>query len=414
MSDIINRFLRYVRIDTRSVVPVSGVESTHPSSPGQLVLLALLKEELLEMGVKPDWIHQLEDGSVLITLPATEGNENAPHAVFAAHVDTHPDSPGGADPQTYVYMGGDIQLLKNGVIIPASDLVGFEGQLLITTDGSTLLGADDKAGVAAIMEMIEVIVANFRHGPVTIWFCVDEETGQVGVSYLPSGVAEQWDMFVTADGIELNTVDIGCFNGAKTEVKFTGNDAHPGIAGSSINPAHYAACRFVDKLGEVPTPWATKGEESFLYVPSLSAGTASMTTVPVLPRTFSLEEIPEMMATIERLAQEAADRYGVKVVVGEPEVLYVSTELAIKANPQLVQPCMESLKDFKIMPVLRRVRAGTDGAMLNMTFPHIPAPNMGTGARNIHGVREFLVVDELETLPGVLISMVDRYSNMIR
>lgn len=415
MSKVLERFLRYARVNTRSVQPVPGVEQSHPSSAEQKVLIDMLLTELSDMKVPSDWIKQLGDASFLIEIPATGGHENAPHIVLAAHVDTYFGCPGGANPIIHKYHGGDIILPNDNVIIPATDLVGLEDKRIVTADGTTLLGGDDKCGVAAIMTFIEdMMTHNLPQGPLTIWICTDEEIGEVGVPFLPNGTAEKWDIFWTVDGERLAVVDIGCFYGAKVDVGFIGNDTHPGVSGHSLKPAHYAACRFVDQLGDVPTPWKTKDEESFIYVPALPAGSAGKTLIPVYPRTFHKEEIPDLAAIIKRVAEEAASKYGVTVAISEAKVMYVSTEVAIDANRHLLQPGMDALREVGVEPQLHRVRAGTDGAMLNMTYPKIPAPNMGGGARNLHGVREFVVADELELIPNIIASMIGRYSTMTR
>lgn len=416
MKKVIERFLKYVQYDTRSVQSAPGVEPTHPSSPGQVILAEEVKVELMSLGVPKDNFVQLRDGSFLVQFPATEGCEKAPHIVLAAHVDTYFGCPGKANPILHEYEGGDLALPNDDVVIPEADLKGLGGKLIITADGTSLLGGDDKAGVAAIVTFVEdMLERNIPHGPLTIWICTDEEIGEVGVAFLPPGTAEQWDFFWTVDGEKLKVVDIGCFYGAGVDVEFLGNDTHPGVSGQSLKPAHYAACRFVVKLGdEVPTPWQTSGEESFIYVPALPAGTASKSLIKVFPRTFRQEEIPEMRETIRRVAEEAAEHYGVKTVVSEAKVLYVSTEVAIDANRQLLEPGLDALRTFGVEPELHRVRAGTDGAMLNMTYPKIPAPNLGAGARNLHGVREFLVANELELVPDILTDMIRRYAVMTR
>lgn len=414
MKTVLERFLEYAEIDTQSIEQEKGKE-THPSSPNQLVLMDLLKAELREMGLPNECVTSLGDGSTLVFLPPTKGREHAPHIVFAAHVDTYFGCPGGAKPIIHEYNGGDIVLLNDGIIIPAKDLDGLEGKRIVTADGTTLLGADDKAGVAALMCLIEEILrCEVAHGPLTIWFCTDEEIGKVGVSFLPGDTAKHWDFFWTVDGKELNTVDVGCFYGAKIRVEFRGNDTHPGVSGQNLRPAHYAAARFIDKLGDVAVPWKTDGDESFIYVPALPAGSAGKTDVTVFPRTFRQEEFPTMRATIVTLANEAAERYGVTVNISETEVMYVTTEVAINNNPQLLQAGLNAFRKFGIEPKLHRVRAGTDGAMLNMTYPNVPAPNMGTGAHNLHGVREFLVADELEYYPELLVEMVLNYSGMTK
>jgi tripeptide aminopeptidase len=313
------------------------------------------------------------------------------------------------------YEGADIVLPHDNIIIPAADLTGLEGKSIITADGTSLLGADDKAGVAALVTLAESLLAHRPvHGPVTLWFCVDEEIGEVGVKFLPEGVADQWDVFWTVDGKELSTVDIGCFYGAKILVQFVGNDAHPGVAGSALRPAHYAAADFLSLLAIGPTPWTTSGEEPFIYVPALSNATAGKTDVIVYPRTFNPEDFPGLHTRIEEAATAAARRFGVEVKVGETEVMYVSTEAAISAKPHLVEPGLTALRECGFPVKTHRIRAGTDGAMLNKTYPGIPAPNLGTGSGNLHGCREFLVEDQLWQVPDVLRDMVGRYAAMTR
>lgn len=416
---VIERFLKYVRQETRSFQPKPGEKQEHPSSSGQRALLVDLQLELVKMGVpfsnEGDCFLDLGDGSFLVVLPPTPGCEEAPHVVYAAHMDTYFGCPGGATPIVHHYTGGDIVLPKDGTVIPASDLIGLVGKRIITASGDTLLGGDDKAGVASLMALIETLMTEQTpHGPLTFWFCTDEEIGEVGVAFLPAGIVATWDFFWTVDGERLDTVDVGCFYGAKVNVEFRGNDCHPGVDGPKLKPAHYAAARFLDKLGDVPTPWKTADEESFIYVPAFPAGTAGKTQVSVYPRTFRPEEFPALAATIKQVAVEAAEHYGVEAVVGDTEVMYVSTEVAIDANRRLLVPGLDALKEVGVTPKLHRVRAGTDGAMLNMTYPQIPAPNLGTGARNLHGVREFVVADELELVPGILKSMVVSYSTMKR
>lgn len=415
LAPVIQRLWRYVQINTRSVQRVKGVEPIHPSCPNQLLLAGELKAELGEMGVSLGQIRNLDDGSFLVHFPATEGSKRAPHVVCAAHLDTYFGCPGGANPIIHEYAGGDIVLPNNDVVIPASYLMGLEGKRIITADGTTLLGGDDKDGVAALMTLIQKIIERGHgHGPFTVWFCTDEEIGEVGFQFLPEGLANTWDIFWTIDGEALDTIHTGCFYGGEVNVEFIGHDAHPGVEGHNLKPAHHAACRFISNIAEGPSPCTSKGDESFIYVPELKEATAGKTIVKCIPRTFNPNEFEGMREYIGQLAQESADRYGVKVVVSPLTVTYVSTEVAIEANRHLTFPGHEALRKFGIRPKLERVRAGTDGAMLNKAYPNIPAPNFGTGARHLHGVHEFVVADELELIPDILFDMLKRYALMAR
>lgn len=411
---LIQDFLRYVRFDTRSVGRVEGEEKKHPSCPGQVEFINTLLPEIEELGVPRGQIMRLGDSSLLVDFQATEGHKKAPHVTFAAHVDSYFGCPGGATPLIHEYKGGDIVLPNEGTVIPASDLNGLKGKRIITASGDTLLSADNKAGVASLMALIRDIMRGLEHGPLTIWFCTDEEIGEVGVKFLPEGVADQWDIFVTMDGERLGIMDVGCFYGAEVAVEFRGNDSHPGVDGPKLKPAHYAASRFVDQLGDLAVPWTTKNEESFIYVPSMPECLAGKSIITVFPRTFQEKEFPEMEAAIKRVAKEAAGKYDVTVIVSDTKMMYVSTEVAINAKRHLLRPISEAFGEFSIQIEEHRVRAGTDGAMLNMTYPNIPAPNIGLGSRNLHGNREFLVVDEFELVPNITADMVKRYSNMTK
>ena len=418
MQDVVLRFLEYVKIDTGSVERVDGVDPIHPSSPGQTALINKLADELDKMGVSAEQIKMLGDGSMLVNFPPHRGFEGSAHAVFVAHVDTSPECAGGANPLVRQYTGGDIALPTNNKVIPASDLAGLEGKTIITSDGSTLLGADDKAGVASLMVLIQMMLTNnLPHGEITFWFCVDEEIGEVGTDFLPEDIAKGWSVLWTVDGSELNLVDIGCFYGTSIKVEFNGRGGHPGEGGAEIKPAHYAASRFISGLGDVNDalkPWTSKGQESFVYVPTLPKGTAEQTTVNVIPRTFRQEEVPELAGIIKRVAEDAADHYGVQVVVGETKVTYVSNEVAISANRRMLEVGLSALKDFGITPQEQYVRGGTDGAMFNVKYPKIPAPNLGNGGRNFHKPTEFLVMEELAAVPHILVNMVARFADMPR
>lgn len=414
--EVVDRLLRYVQIDTRSVPRIPGVKEIHPSSPGQRIFADQLIAELLEIGVPKEWITQLKDASALIQFPATHGYENTPHVCYVAHVDTSPSYPGAAKPIIHNYTSGDIVLPNGGVVIPAADLKGLEGKTIITTDGTTLLGGDDKAGVAAIMTFIKHILTNHvPHGPISVWFCTDEEIGELGVKFLPPGVAEKWDILLTVDGKNVDLVTTSCFFGISIEVTFTGNDAHPGEYGKDLKAAHYAACRLVDKLGDGPTPMSMKTRrDPFLYVAELPTGSAGKSIVSVNLRTFNRKEIRGLRALVKKAAEEAANKYKVGVKVKRMKIEYSSTEVAITNNQELCQPIFDALKELGIDPKLYSVRGGTDGAMWNRKFPHIPAPDIGTGARNLHSLREFVVVDELLLIPWILLNICQRFAKMIR
>lgn len=411
----LDRFLKYVAVDTQSRKAAPGEEEQHPSSPGQTELANIVFQDLRDVGVPEGQITRLGDQSLLVYLPPTEGCEDKPVAAFAAHFDTYPASSGKVNPIIHeAYAGGDIVLPNDGVVIPAADLAGFEGSQIVTGDGTSLLGGDDKAGVAGLVEAVSRIIGeNLPHGPIYIWFCVDEEVGKIGTDFLPEGVPDTWNIFLTVDGKGVDTVDIGCFNGAEATFTFIGNDAHPGIDGPKLKPAHFAAARFISEIGFLRCPWdPASPDDSFYYAFFLGEPTPAKAVVQCVPRSFIRKEFDEIGDALRDAAKQAADDFGVTLEGGELKVLYVSTEEAIGANDRLMDVVFTAVSANGYPLVKERVRAGTDGAMLNMKYPHIPAPNIGTGARNLHGVREFLVVQEFETLVPTLLRIIAGFAEL--
>jgi len=411
LHPVIERFLRYVKVNTRSLLLKAGVN--HPSSEGQILLMRKLVRELQEIGIKDDWFVMCEDSSFLVTLPATPGLENAPHVAFAAHMDTYPEVSGEVNPQLHSYEGGDIVLPKDDVVIPASDLEKYVGCRIITSDGSSLLGADDKAGIAAMMTAIDqILFQKIEHGPLSFWFCVDEEIGQIDVTALPEDLVKSWDVLWTVDGEDIGPIDVGCFICRMVNVTFIGQDAHPGVAGHKLRPAIYAAVDFANGVMASPSPMETKGLESFYYVMKME-GNASKATVLCAPRSFDSEESEQMAEKIAAEAKAVTGTWGVEVEV-EDKILCHNTRAAIVERMSLLEPGFAAHKQHGFEPKENDVRGGTDGAMINMTFKDLPAPNMGTGANNIHSVREFLVADQLEQVPLIMLSMIGGYTEMER
>lgn len=411
MSTVLDKFLMYVGVNTRSVNFKEGEEVTHPSSKGQTKLGGMLKEELRVINPEIK-IDERPDGSFLVYLPATEGLENAPKVVFAAHMDTYYGVSGEVKPQVHEYSGGDLAI-GNGVMITAETLKGLEGKRIATSDGTSLLGADDKAGLAIMMDVVERIHdENLPHGPLVFWVCVDEETGGLDVTALPEGEVETWDVLITVDGERIGPIDVGDFVCRKMTVVFTGQDAHPGVGGKDLKPALYAAIAFANEVTELPSPMETSGMESFFYITEIK-GTPSEATVICMPRTFSLEESDSMAERVREFAQEAAGMYGVTVKINDAVITH-NTRPAIEAKMHLVAPIVTAFKEHGLAGNLADVRGGTDGGMLVMTYPDLPAPNIGTGGFNIHTVREGLAVEELELMPDVTLAIIANFSQMTK
>jgi len=417
LSPVLTSFLRYVVIDTRCIETKPGETPQLPSSPGQTILINLLHEQLEELGIAKDRMIFLGDGSLMVELPADNGCENAPHVVLGAHVDTYPKQSGDVVPIVYApYQGGNIVLPNEGTIIPAEDLVGLEDKTIVVPSGDSLLGGDDKAGVAEIMVALKRIV-NMPHGPLTIIFFTDEEGGDSSfVKFLDPAKVAAWDIFYTLDGLEAGTIDIGCFNGAEVIVTFKGNDAHPGVGGKKIKSALAAAVCFCQSLITFcPRPWDFESNDpdgAFVHVTEIT-GTVGEATVTLIPRSFNLDELTGVLyRTISKLAEEAATGFDLPGFEVSPMVVgYQSTEEAVRRHPKHIDVVAGALYNSGLKIIKRRVRGGTDGAMLNLKFPQVPCINLGTGDRNCHEKSEFVVVEEMEAMVDALVLLVALYAD---
>ncbi len=403
MTDVLDRFLRYVQVDSASVL---GGQA-RPSSPGQENLSAILESELSAMG--GGWItRRLGDASLLVGLPASPGLEDRVHCAFLAHIDTYYGLPGAARPRVLVTDGLGLEVAP-GVGIPASLLHPFAGKRIVVSDGSGLLGADDKAGVAALMAVLSRIAADGpSHGPLDFWFTTDEEIGRIGVEDLPPGTGEAWDVLWTVDGEDLAELSVGDLAIRRAQVSFLGIDAHPCLHGKDLVPAHYAAARFLDRLADLPNPMTSEGRAAFYQTASIE-GRAERAQVFCRLASFDEADLDPMEARLRAVAEEAAKAYGAHV---EVEVSTGSANFhdAVAKRPELVDTAKRALARAGYEARELEIRGGTDGGLLAVTFPGLVAPDLGTGARNLHSRGEFLVVDEFEALPGIILEMIAAYA----
>jgi len=409
---VIPRFMQYVKMDTTSVLSTGTERERVPSCEGQEMLAMNLCDELEGFGVPPDAIIKCDDGSFLLQIPASTGLEQMPHVCFAAHLDTYFGCSGQVSPMIWPYdHAGDIKLPNGGVIIPAADLKNYFGNHIITADGTSLLGADDKAGVAAMMTMIERLAqdSSIVHGPLTFWFCVDEEIGELDITQVAPEIVKSWDILWTVDGEHVGPIDVGCLICRKVTVEFTGVDAHPGVSGHKLKPAHYALVQFLYELTQLSTPMETKDLQPFDYITKILESSAGKASCICGPRSFDQEESDVMLAHVHELAEQAAEAYDVQVEVAD-KILCGNTEAAVLQHENLLAVGELAHRANGFPPERRHVRGGTDGAMVNMTYPDLPAPNMGTGAHNLHGLQEFLVAEQLIGTVNVMQSMIDLYA----
>lgn len=409
-SPVVQRFLRYVRMNTQGYSG-ADVSKRQESLARQQAFFAVLQEDF--SGVPSEWISQY-DTLLMVAIPAGPGYENAPHAVFATHVDTHYDCSGQVTPIIQEYHGGDLRLPNDNVTIAEADLSPFIGQTIITADGTSLLGGDDKAGVAACVEAILGLTKDLvgNHGPVTFLFCTNEEIGELDVSVLPPEVVESWDIFWTVDGEQVGVIDIGCFICQVITVKFKGESSHPGVAAKNLKPAHLAASQFVNFFFSRRLPMFASGSESFYYFNSIQ-GNAAAAEVVCMPRAYDADEAAEMLQTISGWANGVIEPFGVTVEI-ENRLVCVNTAKAIETQQSLLDVGLKAHEEYGFGVELIKSRGGTDGGMINVKYPDLPAPNMGAGGFNFHSLREFVVADQLAQVPYIIVNMAYRFGSMTK
>ncbi|PAY21220.1 peptidase T [Rhodopirellula sp. SM50] len=404
---LLDRFLRYVRIAT-TADPSSG---TYPSSEGQRELGKLLAAELEAMSAAD--VCQDEHALVYASVPSTVGDAEVPVVALVAHVDTSPDAPGENVCPSVIenYPGGDIELANGEVIrvdaCPAlRDLVGAT---LITTDGTTLLGGDDKAGVAIIMELVETLIENptLKHGPVKVVMTCDEEIGhgtdKIDLQKLAADVA------YTLDSGGAGIVDVETFSADAATVRFIGDNIHPSIAKDRMINAVRGAADFIAALPrETDTPETTDGRQGFIHANSISGGVGEA-TVELILRSFDAADLETYAETLRQIAGTVESQWpGLKVEVNTRRQyrnlgdglakLPEAVTLAEQAFENLGRPCTKEI-----------VRGGTDGSVL--TEKGLPTPNLSSGQHNIHSVREFACLDEMVAATEHLVELLSLWSN---
>jgi len=402
MSTLLDRFLRYVAIDTMA----DERSTTYPSSPNQLVLGRMLKDELLALGLA-DAV-QTEFGIVYATIP---GNvPGAPTVAFVAHVDTSPETTAkNVKPQVIRnYAGGDLVLPGDPTkVIRTADnpeLPKLVGKTIITTDGTTLLGADDKAGVAVIMELAKALVENpaVPHGPVRICFTCDEEIGKGVIHVDPKQLGA--DVAYTLDGAGTAEVEGETFSADKATVSFRGVNIHPSIGKGRMVNAIKLAAKFLEKLpAESLSPETTEGREGFVH-PYVIEGGVAEAKIHILLRDFDTPKLAEYAAMLKAAAAEA--------VAGEPRASfqidianqYRNMRDGMAKESRAVPFALEAVKRAGLTPKQTIIRGGTDGSRL--TEMGLPTPNLSTGEHNPHSPLEWTCLEEMEDCVRVGVELV--------
>lgn len=409
MSDVLNRFLRYVQVDTQSADEHCDQV---PSTAIQFDLANMLAEELRELGAND--VVVTDHAYVTAWIPASEGAEGRPRLGLIAHLDTTEQAPGfGVKPHAFTYEGGDLVCgVVDGAPVSISPellpaLNGLVGEDLVCTDGTTLLGADDKAGVAEIMATAALLLQNpdLPHPEVGICFCPDEEIGH-GAELLDID-AFGCTYAYTVDGGPLGELEWECFNAAEAVVGFQGFSIHPGDSKNRMVNAGELFHRFHSLLPAAQRPEYTEGYEGFYYLEGVSA-TVEHATARYIIRDHDARKF---QAKIDHLLSAAAfvnEEQGRERVTVEIKQQYRNMAEVVADYPELIDEAKSAFADAGVEANVIPIRGGTDGAQLS--FRGLPCPNLSTGAYCCHGVNEFIPVRSLETMVEVLKSLVARFA----
>ncbi len=402
-SPLLNRFLRYVRIHTTA----DENTTAYPSSPGQLVLGKLLVDELRAMGIED--AHQDEHGLVYATVPGTVEHP-APVVAFNAHVDTSPETSGeNVQPQVIEsYEGGDIVLPgDSSQVIRVSenaDLEPLKGATLITTDGTTLLGGDDKAGIAIIMQLAEHLMANSEipHGPIRILYTCDEDLGR-GVDHVDFEKLGA-DVCYTLDGPGANDIDTETFSADLATVTIRGVNIHPSIAKDRMVNAIRGAGEFIARLPKDSlAPEVTDGRDGFMH-PYVIEGLVAEVRLKIILRDFETSGLEDQAQRLRAIAKEvAADMPGLEIDV-DARAQYRNMRDGLLNEPRAVDYAVEAHRRLGRQPNLAIIRGGTDGSQL--TERGLPTPNLSSGQHNPHSPLEWACLDEMQQAVEVLIELV--------
>jgi tripeptide aminopeptidase len=399
LEKVKERFLKYVQIDTQSKVD----SPTYPSTSGQLDFAAILAQECREIGLSDVVLE--EKGYVTATLESNaEGNP--PVIGFIAHMDTSPESSGkGVSPKvTENYDGSDIPL-KSGISLSPRefpDLKKYVGQEIITADGDTLLGADDKAGVAEIMVAMEHLIAHpeIKHGKIRIAFTPDEEVGH-GIEHFDVAKFNA-DFGYTLDGGELGELEAENFNAARAVVEFKGKSVHPGTAKGIMVNAALLAGELIHMLPLDETPAATEGYEGFYHVVSVE-GAVESAKVDIILRDFDPEGLEARKAKINEIAATLREMWPKAKVSVAISNQYSNMAEPLKDKQEIVELAVKAMEEAGVKPIRKAIRGGTDGAMLS--YAGLPCPNIFTGGHNFHGPYEYIptqsMVKAVETVVAI-------------
>ena len=400
-KNLIKRLTTYAKIETQS----DGKSDQTPSTPGQLTLANLLVDELREIDMSDVTID--DNGYVMATLPANSGKE-LPTIGFLAHVDTATDFTGkSVNPQLVENFDGNDLVLNAelNVVLSANEfpeLPSYQGHTLITTDGTTLLGADNKAGIAEIMTAMAYLIDHpeIKHGKIRVAFTPDEEIGRGPHKFDVDAFNAKFAY--TIDGGPLGELQYESFNAAAAEITFIGNSVHPGTAKNKMVNAGTMAAAFIGEFPELETPEHTNKYEGFYHLTSVN-GDVEKTTVSYIIRDFDKDNFEARKTEMKKTVEQIKEKYGEQRVQLEMEDQYYNMGEKIRPFKEIVDIAQKAMENLNIKPLIQPVRGGTDGSQLS--YKGLPTPNIFTGGENYHGKFEYISVDNMEKATNVIVEI---------
>ena len=405
MQHIIDRFISYVTVDTES----DPNSTTTPSTAKQWDLANKLVEELKAIGLQDVTID--EHAYIMATLPSNVEHD-VPVIGFVSHFDTTPDFTGAnVKPQIINnYDGGDIILNKeqNIVLSPGyfKDLLQYKGQTLITTDGTTLLGADDKAGITEIVTAMEYLIQHpeIKHGKIRVGFTPDEEIGRGAHKFDVAKFGADWAY--TMDGSQIGELEYENFNAAGAKVTFKGKSVHPGYAKGKMINSMLIANKFSSKLPKVEVPERTSGYDGFFRVPGIT-GSIEETTVQLIIRDHDKKKFEKRKKLInkitEKINRKFQKQFGADIATAEIKDQYFNMKEKVEPVMHIVEIAERAMNELGIKPIIKPIRGGTDGSQLS--YMGLPCPNIFAGGHNFHGKYEYVPVESMQKAVEVIVKI---------
>ena len=407
MQHIIDRFISYVTIDTES----DPNSQTTPSTEKQWNLANKLVEELKTIGLQDVTID--DKAYIMATLPSNVDHE-VPVIGFVSHFDTSPDFSGAnVKPQIIEnYDGKDIVLNaeKNIVLSPNyfKDLLQYKGQTIITTDGTTLLGADDKAGITEIVSAMEYLIQHpeIKHGKIRIGFTPDEEIGRGAHHFDVEKFGAQWAY--TMDGSQIGELEYENFNAAGAKITFKGKSVHPGYAKGKMINSMLIANDFINELPKGETPQETKGYEGFFHVHHLT-GSIEETVLELIIRDHNKVKFEKRKDLIGKIAKKInkkfAKQFGEDIVTAEVKDQYYNMKEKVLPVKYIVDIAEKAMRELNIKPIIKPIRGGTDGSQLS--YMGLPCPNIFAGGHNFHGKYEYVPAESIQKATEVIVKIAE-------